>query len=147
MLELDERWRALTTELEQVRSEQNGASRALQGAPTPEQREQLAELCGARALAVRQETALRAERDAALASLPNLPSDDAPDQDTVLREVGEGKPTGRDHLELAGSRIDMERGARLSGSRFAYLRGDLVLLELALVRYALEKLWARASSR
>ena len=34
----------------------------------------------------------------------------------------------------------MERGARLSGSRFAYLRGDLVLLELALVRWALEKL-------
>jgi seryl-tRNA synthetase len=33
----------------------------------------------------------------------------------------------------------MERGARLSGSRFAYLRGDLVLLELALVRYAMEK--------
>jgi seryl-tRNA synthetase len=75
-----------------------------------------------------------------LTSLPNLPSEDAPDQDTVLREVGEGKPSGRDHLELAGPRIDMERGARLSGSRFAYLRGDLVLLELALVRYAMEKL-------
>jgi Seryl-tRNA synthetase len=41
---------------------------------------------------------------------------------------------GRDHLELAGERIDMERGARLSGSRFAYLRGELVMLELALVR-------------
>ncbi len=36
--------------------------------------------------------------------------------------------------------IDMEAGARLSGSRFAYLKGDLVLLELALVRWALEKL-------
>ena len=59
----------------------------------------------------------------------------------MLREVGEGKPgSGRDHLELAGQMIDMERGARLSGSRFAYLRGDLVLLEFALVRYALEKL-------
>ncbi len=34
--------------------------------------------------------------------------------------------------------IDMERGARLSGSRFAYLRGPLVMLELALVRYAME---------
>ena len=41
----------------------------------------------------------------------------------------------------------MERGARLSGSRFAYLRGDLVLLELALVNYAMRKLSARASSR
>ena len=42
---------------------------------------------------------------------------------------------GRDHLELAGERIDMERGARISGARFPILRGDLVMLELALVRW------------
>jgi seryl-tRNA synthetase len=58
----------------------------------------------------------------------------------VLREVGEAGATGRDHLELAGPRIDMERGARVSGSRFAYLLGDLALLELTLARYAFEKL-------
>ncbi|MEA2388789.1 MAG: seryl-tRNA synthetase, partial [Thermoleophilaceae bacterium] len=46
----------------------------------------------------------------------------------------------RDHLELAGPAIDMERAARLSGTRFAYLLGDLVLLELALVRWAVELL-------
>ncbi len=140
VLELDEQWRALTTQLEQLRSEQNAASKALKGAPSPEQREQLAELSARGRALSDDETRLRSERDAALTSLPNLPSEDAPDQDTVLREVGEGKPEGRDHLELAGPRIDMERGARLSGSRFAYLRGDLVLLELALVRYAMEKL-------
>jgi seryl-tRNA synthetase len=44
LLELDREWRELTTELEQLRSEQNQASRALRGAPTPEQREQLAAL-------------------------------------------------------------------------------------------------------
>ena len=81
-----------------------------------------------------------AERDKILAALPNLPAPDAPDQDDVLYEVGAAGATGRDHLELAGSRIDMERGARLSGSRFAYLRGDLAMLELTLVRYAMEKL-------
>ena len=83
---------------------------------------------------------MRAQLDAELASLPNLPAADAPDEDTVLREVGESGRTGRDHLELAGPRIDIERAARMSGSRFAFLRGDLVMLELALVRYALEKL-------
>jgi seryl-tRNA synthetase len=140
VLELDEQWRAMTTELEQLRSEQNAASRALKGAPSPEQREQLGELAARGRALSDEETRVRSERDAALASLPNLPSDNAPDQDTVLKEVGEGKPSGRDHLELAGPRIDMERGARLSGSRFAYLRGDLVLMELALVRYAMEKL-------
>jgi seryl-tRNA synthetase len=72
--------------------------------------------------------------------LPNLPADDAPDEDTVLREVGEAGATGRDHLELAGPRIDMEHAALLSGSRFAYLRGELVLLEFALVQFVLEKL-------
>src|SRR5204863_6556853 len=50
--------------------------------------------------------------------------------------------TGRDHLELAGPRIDMEHAAKVSGSRFAYLRGELVLLELALVRFAFERVQA-----
>jgi seryl-tRNA synthetase len=82
------------------------------------------------------------ERDELLSGLPNLADEAAPDQDTVLREVGEARTIAgaRDHLELAGDRIDMERGARLSGSRFAYLRGDLVLLEFALVQWALTKL-------
>jgi seryl-tRNA synthetase len=140
VLELDERWRALTTELEQVRSEQNAASKALRGAPDESQRAQLAELAARGRTLSDEESAVRASRDAALAALPNLPLPDAPDADTVLREVGDPEPEGRDHLELAGERIDMERGARLSGSRFAYLRGDLVMLELALVRYAMDKL-------
>jgi seryl-tRNA synthetase len=140
VLELDERWRALTTELEQLRSEQNAAGKALRGAPSPEQREQLAALAARGRGLSDAETQLRAERDEALRSLPNLPQDDAPAHDTVLKEVGDATKTGRDHLELAGPRIDMERGARLSGSRFAYLRGDLVLLELALVSYAMRKL-------
>jgi seryl-tRNA synthetase len=76
-------------------------------------------------------------------TLPNLADPTAADEDTVLREVGDPSgpvPEPRDHLDLAGDRIDMERGARLSGSRFAYLRGELVLLELALVRWAMEVL-------
>lgn len=86
-------------------------------------------------------------RDLAL-TLPNLPDPDAPEGMTeedavVVREVGE--PTRfdfepRDHLEIgtALGLIDMESAARLSGSRFAYLKGDLVMLELALVRFAIE---------
>jgi seryl-tRNA synthetase len=140
VLELDERWRSLTAELEELRAEQNRASRGRKGAPTPEEREQLAALAARGRSLSDQETRLRAELDAELASLPNLPLPDAPDEDTVLREVGEAGKTGRDHLELAGDRIDMERAARLSGSRFAFLKGELVMVELALVRYALEKL-------
>ena len=81
-------------------------------------------------------------------ALPNLPDPDAPDgmteEDAVtLREVGEPPSFDfepRDHLDIGTELglIDMEAGARVSGSRFAYLKGDLVLLELALVRYAIE---------
>ncbi|HEY5334157.1 MAG TPA: serine--tRNA ligase [Solirubrobacterales bacterium] len=86
-------------------------------------------------------------RDLTLA-LPNIPDDDAPDgmvedDAVVLREVGEIPSFDfepRDHLEIGAALdlIDMETAARLSGSRFAYLKGDLVMLELALVRFAIE---------
>jgi seryl-tRNA synthetase len=140
VLELDSQWRSIRTELEELQAEQNRASRGRKGPPTPEEHEQLAALAARGRELSDRETAIRTQREAALASLPNLPAADAPDEDTVLREVGEAGKTGRDHLELAGPRIDMEHAARLSGSRFAYLRGDLVLLELALVRYAFERL-------
>jgi seryl-tRNA synthetase len=140
VLELDQRWRALTAELEELRAEQNRASRNRRGAPTPEERQLLAELSARGRQMSEQLTTVAGGRDRLLASLPNLPAPDAPDEDTVLRHEGTAGRAGRDHLELAGWMIDMEHGAQLSGSRFAYLRGDLVLLELALVRYALEKL-------
>jgi seryl-tRNA synthetase len=140
VLALDERWRTTTASLEDLRAEQNRASKGRKGAPTPEEREQLAALAARGRELSDQETAVRAELDRALATLPNLPADDAPLEDTVLREWGEAGAGGRDHLELAGWRIDMERAAQLSGSRFAYLRGDLVMVELALVQYTLRKL-------
>jgi len=91
---------------------------------------------------------VEAELDRVAAALPNLPDPDAPDgmseeDAVVLREVGE-RPSfefePRDHLEIGTELglIEMEAAARLSGSRFAYLKGDLVLLELALVRYAID---------
>ena len=138
VLELDARWRELTLELEQVQGELNEASRGRTGPPTPEEREALAALSERGRALSDEQRAVETERDAALAAMPNLPDEDAPPQDTVLRDVGEAGRTGRDHLELAGPRIDMETAARVSGSRFAYLKGDLVMLEFALVRYALE---------
>ena len=140
MLDLDERWRELTTQLEELRAEQNRASRGRQGPPSTAEREQLAALAARGRELSDEESVVRAKLDAELAGLPNLPAPDAPDEDTVLREVGQAGKRGRDHLALAGPRIDMERAARMSGSRFAYLIGDIVMLEFAIVRYALEKI-------
>ena len=93
---------------------------------------------------------LKEKQDALLAGLPNLPDREAPDGDSEedaaeLRKVGDPpefdfEPV--DHLEL-GQRhgwIEMEAAAAASGSRFAYLLGDLVMVEMALVRFALETL-------
>ena len=78
--------------------------------------------------------------DALLRTIPNLADESAPPEDEVLREEGEAGASGRDHLELLGDLVDMESAARVSGSRFAYLKGPLVMLELALVRWAMEVL-------
>lgn len=84
-------------------------------------------------------------RDALLARVPNPPDPSVPDggeDDAVeVRRVGEPPEFAfpiADHVVLGG--FDMERGARLSGSRFAYRIGPTVLVELALYRYALDRL-------
>jgi seryl-tRNA synthetase len=144
-LELDERTRALRPEVESLKAQQNAASKAI-GAAKQAGGDAAAEIAemqdvARRVKALGQELAdADAELQAALATLPNPPDPTAADEDTTLREEGEAGAAGRDHLEVAGSMIDMESGARVAGSRFAYLRGDLVLVELALFRWALEAL-------
>jgi seryl-tRNA synthetase len=148
VLELDARRRAILPELEGLRAEQNEANQAIAAAKragegADEAIARMREVAG-RAKSLGEELAgVEAELQPALAALPNLPDETAAPQDTVIKEVGEPRipvDPPRDHLELAGRRIDMERGARLSGSRFAYIRGDLARLEFALVPWVLDKL-------
>jgi seryl-tRNA synthetase len=140
VLALDAQWREITAALEELRAEQNRFNKGRTGAPTADEREQMAASAARGRELTDNETSIRAQLDELLWALPNTPSDDAPPVDTVLREVGEAGKTGLDHLALAGSMVDVERGAALSGSRFVYLRGDMVMLELALVQYAMRKL-------
>ncbi len=149
VIRLDARRRELLPELEGLRAEQNAANARIRSATDASEREREIEAMRAvatRAKALEQELAeVEEELQRALAPLPNLPDPTAAPgpQDEVVKEVGEPPQLGfqaRDHLELAGPMIDMDSAARLSGSRFAYLRGDLVMVELALVRWALEKL-------
>jgi seryl-tRNA synthetase len=145
VLELDARTRALRPEAESLRAKQNEASKAI-GAAKQAGRDAAEEIAAMQDVARRvkelgQELAdADAELQAALASLPNPPDPTAADEDTVVREVGAHGGPGPDHLEVAGPLIDAEAGARVSGSRFVYLTGDLVLLEFALVRWGLSVL-------
>ncbi len=148
VLELDRQTRALRPEVEALRARQNEASKAI-GRAKQEGGDASAEIAEMQEVAQRVRTLGQeladadAELQAAVATLPNPPDATAADTDTTLREVGEVREGGRDHLELAGPMIDMEAGARVAGSRFAYLRGDLVLVELALVQWALSQLTER----
>jgi seryl-tRNA synthetase len=138
LMAADSEWLALVPQVDGLR-----AKTKLKGKPTPEQVE---ELKGVKADLARLEeelAAAAARRDELLAEVPNPPDESVPDGATEddaieLRRVGEARelPGARDHLELA--RIDMERGARISGSRFAYRVGGAALAELALYRYALD---------
>jgi seryl-tRNA synthetase len=157
LLGVDERRRELNTRIDAIRADQNKLSGAIEEAaragktddPKFKQlRDSSSELKSELKELEPQLDELDQKRDALLASLPNLPDPDAPDGETdednvTLREVGERpqfdfEPV--DHLEL-GQRhgwIEMEAAANASGSRFAYLFGDLVMVEFALVRFAME---------
>jgi seryl-tRNA synthetase len=153
LLSLDTRRRELLPRIEGAQSERKALSKQIgeakqSGGDAPELMEAVQRLKetidGGRAELER----IEADLQRLASSLPNLPDPDAPDGMTeddavVMREVGERPDFGfepRDHLEIGTEMglIDMESAARLSGSRFAYVKGDLVLLELALVRYAID---------
>jgi seryl-tRNA synthetase len=158
---VDERRRELNTRIDAIRAEQNKLSGEIEEAAKAgkvnepefaEAREKSSALKSELKELEPQLGELDERRDQLLVSLPNLPDPDAPDGETeednvTLREVGERPQFGfepLDHLEL-GQRhgwIEMEPAAELSGSRFAYLMGDLVMLELVLVRFAMERIRA-----
>jgi len=147
LLAADASWREYTEHAESLRAEQKKASR---GKPSSEELAQLKDLSARIETALRQQADAAQLRDEILARIPNLPDSSAADgmdeEDAqVLRIWGEPPHFGfkpKDHLELGSQRgwIDMARGARLSGSRFAYRFGDVAVTEMALYQYVLHKL-------
>ncbi|BCB80662.1 serine--tRNA ligase [Phytohabitans flavus] len=148
LLRADEERRAAVQAFETLRAEQKVLGKQVSQAKGDEKtallartKELSAEVKVAETAASRAETALRM----AQLAVPNLVEEGAPpggeDDFVVLREVGQ-KPdidSPRDHLELGeGLRaIDMERGAKVSGSRFYFLTGVGALLELGLLQMAI----------
>ena len=145
LLALDARRREILPRLEELRASQNAANdRIAEAKRSGEDASAAIEEMRGVAAEVKELQAevggVEEKLNAALAGIPNPPDPTAPEEDEVLREVGAAGATGRDHLELLGDLVDMEAGARVAGSRFAYLKGPVVLLEFALVRWALELL-------
>jgi seryl-tRNA synthetase len=138
LLAADERWRSLVPRVDELRSRTK-----LKGKPTAEQLAELQQLKDELRAAEEELAAAEAARDEALANVPNPPHESAPDGDTEddaveIRRVGE--PPALAEVKEASDigRFELERAARLSGSRFGYLVGDTALLALALYRFALD---------
>lgn len=153
VIELDNARRELVFNMEAKQHEQNLVSKQI-GKASADERPALLESARELKSAVEAMEPAVTQADEGLrnlmSKLPNLPDESVPagrtDDDNVeIRSWGDPKEFdgARDHLDL-GRRlglIDTERGVRTSGSRFTYLMGDAVLLQFALVRYAMDKLF------
>jgi seryl-tRNA synthetase len=140
LLEVDARWRELIPKVDELRSRQK-----LKGKPAPEQVEELKAVKDELRRLEKELSEAEARRDELLEQVPNPPHESVPDGEREEdareeRRVGEPAGSGPEHLELG--RFDMERAARLSGSRFGYIVGDTARLALAVYRWALDRLVA-----
>jgi seryl-tRNA synthetase len=153
LLAADERRRSLTVRVEELRAEQNRASKQIGKAQGDEKQKLIAAVAEVSKEIQKLEPQLadaEAGLNAVLARVPNVPHESAPDgftEEDAVEVRRHGQPTTfdfepKDHAalgELLGV-LDTERGARTSGSRFVYLLGDIVQVQFALLRHALDVL-------
>ena len=146
LLVIDDERKQLMQQLEDRRAEQNRASRAvihLQGEEKEKLLESMRHLKSGMAQVQQKFDELHLEWTKLILSIPNIPSPDTPEgkdeaENVVVREVGD-KPafsfTAKPHWELGVGRglLNTEKAGEVSGARFSYLMGDLVLLQFALV--------------
>lgn len=151
LLQLDEERRTLQTKVDELRKQRNDLSSSMKGQrPTDEQvvagrelKTQIAELEDRLGV-------IEAEYLPLLKRVPNMPLDFVPvgaseDENVVTKTVGD-KPqfsfTPKNHWEIGQERgwLDKERAAKVAGSRFAYVKGDLARLHFALMSYGMDVL-------
>lgn len=149
LLVADQDRRALLQEIEELQSLKNDINDLIHEAKTPEERNDvIAKGKEIKAKLDEKEPLFQVAKskyDGLMAEVPNIPSVDTPvgpdeSGNVVIRKVGELKQFSfqpKEHWELGAALgvIDTERAAKVSGARFAYLKGDLALLQFALVQY------------
>ena len=151
LLKLDEERRTLLSKIEALRAERNQLAESMKGGnPSKEQIERGRDV---KQQVAEAEALLEPVEDGfmkLLKKVPNMPLDDVPigaseDENVVSKTLGE--PTKFDfdpknHAQIAEAKgwLDKERAAKVSGARFAYIKGDLVKLQFALIQFIMDKL-------
>ena len=144
ILELDGKRRKLILEVEEIRAKRNEIAK--EGKASEEGKKIKDELKEKEPELTKIET----EYKKLMLEIPNPPADDVKEgkderENEIVRKWGEipdFKFAPKDHVELGEKLgiIDIQRAAKVSGARFVYLKGDAVLLEFALIQYAMEEL-------
>jgi seryl-tRNA synthetase len=150
LIAMEAGYRAALQEAEDLRSRQREAGKEIARLAGSDKEKAIAEV--AELAAEVKATGARADQlgdefRLAWLEVPNLVAVDAADgltdqENVEVKRVGDLTPSGRDHAALGESLgiIDTDRGAKVSGSRFGYLRGRGAMLELSLVRWAMDNL-------
>jgi seryl-tRNA synthetase len=155
VLDLDKKKRELMTEIETLKAEQNKISRG--GKENQEIFAQAKEIKEKIKLMSPELEKVDTDFKVLLSQLPNIPFDDVPvgkddSGNVVLRKVGhtpkfifpfglaQGGYKPKDYMELGAALdlIDVERAGKVAGSRFGYIKGDLALLEFALIKLVMD---------
>lgn len=150
LIELESSARAALKTSEQLRSRQKDAGRRIASLSAEEKEQaigEVGELAAAVKEAISRSETLAAEFRLAFLDVPNLVADDAADgftdEDSVeIKRLGEPSTEGATHAVLGEALdiIDTVRGSKVSGARFGYLKGKGAILELSLVRWAMDHL-------
>ena len=146
LLELDEKRRRLKTEVDAVREDRNKINQQIKqskGAPDASLIEQSKALKNQLQEIEEKFFEAQEQYDQSIQSVPNILGDDVPlggEEDSVeIKSWGDKKSDAVDHLDYMTKRdwVDFERGAKVAGAKFYYLKGDGALLENAIYQFAL----------
>ena len=147
LLDTDEQRRQLQQQVDELRTQRNEiASQMKGGKPAPELVEKGRSLKGKLAELESELHDVDADFQAQMDAVPNVTLEDVPlggEEDSVeVKAWGDKRQSAEDHLEFATQRgwLDFERGAKVAGTKFYYIKGDLMLLENAIYQYALNLL-------
>ena len=154
IVKIDERRRAVTTQVQEAQARRNEASKAIgaamgkgDAAAADALKAEVAQLKETMPALEEEDRALSSELDALLAALPNLPAEDVPsgeDEKDNVEIARWGEPRAfafeaKEHADLGPALgLDFETAAAMSGARFAFLRGQMARLQRALAQFMLD---------
>ena len=147
ILALDDQRKALLQQVEGLRKERNdNTAKMKNGKPSDELIAKGKEIKEKLSTLEADLSNFEKELNTKLKTVPNVIFDDVPLGDesasVEVKKWGECKTTGVDHLDYAISRdwVDFERGAKVAGAKFYYVKGGLALLENALIQFGIKKI-------